>query len=43
MESVAIGIAEFEFRLKEYAEIGGTMPDDEEKNILPGALRESLL
>ena len=48
MESVAIGIGEFELRLKEYAEIGGTMPDDEEKksdllNILPGALRESLL
>ena len=48
MESIAIGIAEFELRLKEYAEIGGSMPDDEEKkadllNILPGALRESLL
>ena len=48
MESVAIGIAEFELRLKEYAEIGGTIPDDDEKksdllNILPGALRESLL
>ena len=48
MESVAIGIAEFELRFKEYAEIGGNMPDDEEKksdllNILPGALRESFL
>ena len=48
LESVAIGIAEFELRLKEYAELGGAMPSDEEKksdllNILPGALRESLL
>ena len=48
LESVAIGIAEFELRLKEYAELGGAMPSDEEKksdllNILPGTLRESLL
>ena len=48
MESVAIGIAEFELRFKEYAEIGGNMLDDEDKkldlfDILPGALRESVL
>ena len=30
-ESVAIGIAEFELKLKEYAELGGAMPSDEEK------------
>ena len=45
---MAIGIAEFELRLKEYAELDGAMPSDEENksdlvNILPGALRESIL
>ena len=48
LESVAIGIAEFELRLKEYGELGGTLPDEQEKktdllNILPAALRENLL
>ena len=49
IESVAIGIAEFELRHKEYADAGGTsLPSDDEKksdllNILPGELRESLL
>ena len=48
LENVAIGIAEFELRLKEYGELGGVIPDDDEKktdllNLLPGALRESLL
>ena len=48
LETVAIGIAEFELRLKEYGELGGTLPDEQEKktdllNILPAALRENLL
>ena len=42
------GSPRLELTLKEYAEIGGTIPDDEEKksdllNILRGALRESFL
>ena len=48
VETVAIGIAEFELRYKEYGEAGGTLPTDQGQkadlpNILPAELREGLL
>ena len=48
LESVALGIAEFENKITEYVEAGGRKPDDKEMKddllaLLPGDLRENLL
>ena len=47
LQGVAIGIAEFELRLMEYAELGGTLQEKQENktdllNIIPAALRDNL-
>ena len=48
LESVPIGIAQFELRIKEYGDIGGFVPTDDGKKadllrMLPGALQNKLL
>ena len=48
LESVPIGIAQFELRIKEYGDIGGLVPTDDEKKsdllrMLPEVLQNNLL
>ena len=48
LESVPIGIAEYDLKMKEYNEAGGTLPSENEMkndllNILPESLRDNLL
>ena len=48
LESIPIGIADYELKLQEYQDIGGTIPTDSERkddllNILPSELRDNLL
>ncbi len=48
LETVPIGIAEYDLKMKEYAEAGGTVPSEGEMkndllNLLPESLRDNLL
>ncbi len=48
LETVPIGIAEFELKIKEYKEAGGTTPTDNEMkadllHILPDTIQDNLL